>query len=583
MNLTAFAQEQGIFPAREAVGSKSYPIPPAGGNKVASPATTPALIVQTGKGTIPQGSRNNTLSRKAGQLLKKHGDSEKAYNAFMSWAGKCEPPLDDVELSTIWVSAKGFFHSTIKNAPNYIPPDEYATQDFINPWVLPIVDDRAMSALCAGDPKTRKFGIAVARLFLRAFGVTIRLNDMNRRAEIHGLPTAYSGEDAVNLLPTLIADVASALAYKRATNNIIHDVLAVLASENRFHPVIELLNAEPWDNQDRKPEIYRMLGITADFYKTLIHKWSLQSIAVLYNTEDKAVATQGVLTLQSTQGKGKTEFIRHLAICPQFFKGGATLDTSNKDTLLSATKVWICELGELDATTKKEQSALKAFLTEQKDSFREPYARSETIRPRRTSFCGTVNPKGFLRDETGNRRYWVIPIETIDINAVFQHSPEWYAQFWRQIHEEYKQNPKGYLLTKEEQDRVNSNNTEFEAQIYGEDEFLTAFNLDADHKHWTWQTASQIADTMNDIYKGLNIRSEGIGLRVLPRVERRTGILFERKIVRGRRLILCPPRAVFQHSHDNDGSRTELLDSDFAKPLSHQWDSMETLHHEKGQ
>lgn len=96
-----------------------------------------------------------------------------------------------------------------------------------------------------------------------------------------------------------------------------------------------------------------MLDVTDEFYQLLVKKWALQTIAVLYSRQDAPVAAQGVLVLQGAQGIGKTEFFRHLVISTDFFKGGATLDMSNKDSLISATQVWICELGEIDSTTKK--------------------------------------------------------------------------------------------------------------------------------------------------------------------------------------------------------------------------------------
>jgi len=138
-----------------------------------------------------------------------------------------------------------------------------------NIWSLPIADADAMTELCMENPKTRKFSIAAARLFLRAFGVKIRSNEMNKCAEIDGLPTKYSGEDAPNILEILISDAANGLAFKRATTQIIHDCFAVIASENRYHPVIELINSEPWDGVDRLPEIYDILGLSDDFHKTL--------------------------------------------------------------------------------------------------------------------------------------------------------------------------------------------------------------------------------------------------------------------------------------------------------------------------
>lgn len=369
----------------------------------------------------------------------------------------------------------------------------------------------------------------------------MRLNEMNRRTEISGLPPEYRGEDAHNLLVTLISDCMSSLCYRRATGPVIYDALNVIANENRYHPVLELLDDSPWDGVDRFPDVCQMIGVTDEFHKTLVKKWALQTIAVLYNSEDNRIAAQGVLVLQGEQGIGKTQFFRHLAIREEFFKGGATLDMSNKDSLMSATKVWICELGEIDSTTKKEQSALKAFLTEQIDRFREPYARAETVRPRRTSFCGTVNPTRYLRDETGNRRYWTISIKSVDIDAVVNCPPDWYAQFWRQVHEAYKSNPKGYLLTHQEQDRVNQCNSDFESELHGEDEFMTLFNTTADISAWQWRTAADIAKTLNENYKGLNMSSASLSRLLIPRLQRRIGKGFARKVVKGNRLIQVPP------------------------------------------
>ncbi len=303
-----------------------------------------------------------------------------------------------------------------------------------------------------------------------------------------------------------------------------------------------LLHERSWDHVDRFPVVYEILGITDKNYQSLIRKWTIQTIAVLFNSDDTPVTAEGVLVLQGKQGIGKTQFFRHLAIKDSFFKGGATLDMTNKDSLMSATKVWICELGEIDSTTKKEQSALKAFLTEQTDRYREPYARCETVRPRRTSFCGTVNPQDYLRDETGNRRFWTIPIEKIDLKRIFELSPEWYAQFWRQILTIYKRNPKGYLLTENEKDFINRNNQQYEQLLFGEDEFLTCADFQTDKALWKWPTAAEIAKALNEEFRSLHISSARIG-KLLGRIEEREHIVFERKAVKGKRLILCPPIA----------------------------------------
>ena len=79
---------------------------------------------QFGDTTIHEGSRNATLTRFAGRVLKKYGDTDKARQSFIDEAAKCIPPLDDAELSTIWCSAKKFY-SKVKTQPDYVLPEQY--------------------------------------------------------------------------------------------------------------------------------------------------------------------------------------------------------------------------------------------------------------------------------------------------------------------------------------------------------------------------------------------------------------------------------------------------------------------------
>lgn len=73
---------------------------------------------------IPEGSRNATLSRFAGRVIKKYGDTDKAYQAFLEEAAKCEPPLDNSELGTIWHSAQRFY-ARLSKQEGYVAPEVY--------------------------------------------------------------------------------------------------------------------------------------------------------------------------------------------------------------------------------------------------------------------------------------------------------------------------------------------------------------------------------------------------------------------------------------------------------------------------
>lgn len=79
---------------------------------------------QYGERTISEGNRNATMSRFAGRVIKKYGDTDEAYACFLEEAAKCDPPLSDGELKTIWCSAQKFF-SRLSSQEGYIPPEVY--------------------------------------------------------------------------------------------------------------------------------------------------------------------------------------------------------------------------------------------------------------------------------------------------------------------------------------------------------------------------------------------------------------------------------------------------------------------------
>ena len=89
--------------------------------------------IQRSSFSIQEGNRNRTLSVFAGKILKRYGDEEHTHERFLQEAAKCDPPLDDSELNTIWRSAQGFYQR-ISKQPDYVPPDKYNSEtpdDFV--------------------------------------------------------------------------------------------------------------------------------------------------------------------------------------------------------------------------------------------------------------------------------------------------------------------------------------------------------------------------------------------------------------------------------------------------------------------
>ena len=82
--------------------------------------------------TIPEGRRNATMSRFAGRIVKRYGVTERSYKIFLEEAEKCDPPLDDEELSKIWASARRFA-KRVQSQPGYVPPEQFNSSGNLKP------------------------------------------------------------------------------------------------------------------------------------------------------------------------------------------------------------------------------------------------------------------------------------------------------------------------------------------------------------------------------------------------------------------------------------------------------------------
>jgi hypothetical protein len=100
-----------------------------------SMSITDYLALMKSSKSIPQGSRNATMSQYAGRILKRLGNTEEAKRLFLEQADLCEPPLDKIELRTIWQSAVKFYKK-VSSSPDYVAPDKYNTE--AAEWVEPI-------------------------------------------------------------------------------------------------------------------------------------------------------------------------------------------------------------------------------------------------------------------------------------------------------------------------------------------------------------------------------------------------------------------------------------------------------------
>ena len=202
------------------------------------------------------------------------------------------------------------------------------------------------------------------------------------------------------------------------------DCLIYKAKQKSYHPVREYLNHIK-DNNDVVPAdisnlASKYLNTTNPLHDTMLRKTLIGAVA---RVMDPGCKFDTCLVLAGATGIGKSTFFKTLA-SPAWFCD--TAQEQDKDLKMLVHSTWIYELAELETKTgKKEAGEIKALLSGSTDKFRAPYAAAMENHDRKSIFVATCNRRDFLRDETGSRRYWVIPVpnamhEKIDITGLLK-------------------------------------------------------------------------------------------------------------------------------------------------------------------
>lgn len=195
-----------------------------------------------------------------------------------------------------------------------------------------------------------------------------------------------------------------ATKYLIKGKGIIDDALQEVTQDNKFHPVREYLRGITWDGECRLDTLFiDYIGAEdTEYIRAVTRKWMCGAVA---RVMDPGVKFDTAIVLYGSQGLGKSLILERLG---RKWFNNSLVDIKTKDALEQIQGSWIVELAELAPTYKNDNEIVKAFISRTSDRFRSPYGRRTEEYPRQCVFAGSTNNLMFLKDRTGNRRFWPI-------------------------------------------------------------------------------------------------------------------------------------------------------------------------------
>lgn len=223
-------------------------------------------------------------------------------------------------------------------------------------------------------------------------------------------------------------------------------LLAVVSSERVYHPVKEYFATLRWDG------VKRIDTLLIDYFgaedtpytRAVIRKTLVAAVARIFEPGKKFDC---ILVLNGPQGKGKSTFFALLGM--QWFSDSLSIaDMRDKTAAEKLQGYWILEVSEMNGIKKMDVETVKSFVSRQDDKFRQAYGVNVESHPRSCIIVGSTNSEsGFLRDVTGNRRFW-----PVHVPGTGRHRP-WELkdadQIWAEAIELYRGGEELFLKGKE--------------------------------------------------------------------------------------------------------------------------------------
>lgn len=263
-----------------------------------------------------------------------------------------------------------------------------------------------------GKPDIRSWRNIAA--LLKHHDIEIMRNDFSNRDEIDG--GLLTDDDVTRLL-----DIAHR-SDLRCSREFLYERLRATALANRYHPVREWLAELEWDGKGRLDGwLVTYMGADDTPLNRAVGRLTL--IAAVRRVMKPGTKFDTMLVLEGSQGVGKSSAIATLLPDVEWFSDNFSLTHDSKRIIEQTRGKMIIEVPELKGMRRSEIDHVKAMLSRTHDEARLAYGRETTAAARQFIMIGTVNSdsKGearYLKDDTGNRRFWPVLVDEIDLPAL---------------------------------------------------------------------------------------------------------------------------------------------------------------------
>jgi len=343
------------------------------------------------------------------------------WEEFSAWA---KPRLEDFKLPLPAQAGRGeLVQSKAESYPQGGPAVTVLEDGVAIEMSVRALWQRAgIKVLQSGNPLTNMDNLL--RILAAAGDVKVWFDDFHKRIFTTwqtGVQHEWSDDDTLDLMLRFQRD----FVFVKVTAEMVLQAVQYFAKRNRKHEPRDWLKGLIWDGKHRIANFFHDYMKAADNTYT---KSASQNfwVSLIARIQVPGCKVDNMVILEGREGIRKSSA---LAVIGGPWYSEMMIDLNNLAGFLEVLPgKLIIEISEMDAFKKADATAIKKVITNQVDRYRPPYGRQAEDFPRQCIFVGTTNESEYLRDMTGNRRFWPISVDTVNTDAITRDRDQLFAE-----------------------------------------------------------------------------------------------------------------------------------------------------------